>query len=108
MPWLKISITTIARLVERLGPLVLSTAPVIGAIRKVLEDSAKEGYEAQVANLEKAMELQSALNDSIDAQLKIIQALLERVQRSLQILLIAVIGTAIIAVTALALVILNS
>jgi hypothetical protein len=108
MPWLKISITTIARLVERLGPLVLSTAPVIGAIRKVLDGSAKEGYEAQVANLEKAMELQSALNDSIDAQLKIVQALLERVQRSLQILVIAVIGAAIIAVTALALVILNS
>ena len=109
MPWLKISITKIARLVERLGPLVLSTAPVIGAIRKVLDDSAKEeGYEARVANLEKAMELQSALNDSIDAQLKIVQSLLERVQRSLQILVIAVIGTAIIAATALVLVILNS
>jgi hypothetical protein len=108
MPGLKISITTIARLVERLGPLVLTTAPVIGAIRKVLDDSAKEGHKAQVANLEKAMELQSALNDSIDAQLKIVQALLERVQRSLQILVVAVIGTAILAATALALVILNS
>jgi hypothetical protein len=108
MSWLKISITTIARLIERLGPFVLSTAPAIGAIRKLLDDSAKEGSEAQVANLEKAMELQSALNESIDVQLKIVQALLKRVQRSLQILVIAVIGTAIIAAAALVLVILQS
>jgi hypothetical protein len=53
------------------------------------------------------MELQSALNESIDAQLKIVQVLLTRVQRSLKILVVAFIGTAMIAVTALALVILN-
>ena len=108
MAWLKISITTIARLIERLGPLILGSAPVISAIRKLLDDSAKSECEPRVANLEKAMELQSALNDSIDMQLKIVHALLERVQRSLQILIIAVIGTAIIAATALALVVLNS
>lgn len=108
MAWLKISITTIARLIERLGPLILSSAPVIGAIRKLLDDSAKGENGARAANLEKAMELQSALNDSIDMQLKIVQALLKRVQRSLQILVIAVIGTAIIAAAALALVILQS
>jgi hypothetical protein len=95
-------------LIERLGPLILSSAPVIGAIRKLLDDGSKGGYEARVVNLEKAMELQSALNESIDVQLKIVQALLQRVQRSLQILVIAVIGTAIIAAAALALVILQS
>jgi hypothetical protein len=95
-------------LIQRLSPLILSSAPVIGAIRKLVDDSATGGYEARVANLEKAMELQSALNESIDAQLRIVQALLKRVQRSLKILVVTVIGTAVIAVIALALVILNS
>jgi tetrahydromethanopterin S-methyltransferase subunit G len=99
--------TTLARLIQRLGPLILSGAPVVVAMRKLLDDSAKAGYEARVANLEKAMELQSALNESIDAQLKIVQVLLKRVQRSLKILVVSVIGTAIIAVTALVLVVLN-
>jgi hypothetical protein len=76
--------TTLARLIQRLGPLMLIGAPVIVAMRKLLDDSAKAGYEARVANLEKAMELQSALNESIDAQLKIVQVLLTRVQRSLR------------------------
>ena len=108
MAWLKISITTVTRLIERLGPLILSSAPIIGAIRKLLDDRAKGGCDARVANLEKAMELQSALNDSLDLQLKIVQTLLKRVQRFLQILVIAVVGTAIIAAAALALVILQS
>jgi hypothetical protein len=95
-------------LIQRLSPLILSSAPVIGAIRKLVDDSATGGHEARVANLEKAMELQSALNESIDAQLRIVQALLKRVQRSLKILVVTVIGTAVIAVIALALVILNS
>jgi hypothetical protein len=99
--------TTLAGLIQRLGPLILSGAPVLVAMRKLLDDSAKAGYEARVANLEKAMELQSALNESIDARLKIVQVLLTRVQRSLKILVVAVIGTAMIAVTALALVVLN-
>jgi hypothetical protein len=53
------------------------------------------------------MELQSSLNESIDAQLRIVQALLERVQRSLKILVVMIIGTAVIGVIALALVILK-
>ena len=77
------------------------------AIRKLLDDSANAGYETRLANLEKAMELQSALNESIDEQLKIIQVLLNRVQRALKILLVTVIATAMIALAALALIALN-
>jgi uncharacterized coiled-coil protein SlyX len=73
------------------------------AIRKLLDDSANAGYETRLANLEKAMELQSALNESIDEQLKIVQVLLNRVQRALKILLVTVIATAMIALAALAL-----
>jgi predicted PurR-regulated permease PerM len=91
---------------ERLGPLILGGAPLIGAIRKLINDSTNDG-ETRVANLEKAMELQSALNDSIDVQLKIIQALLEKVQRALKMLVIVAIGTAIIAGVALAIVLLK-
>jgi hypothetical protein len=77
------------------------------AIRKLLDDSANAGYETRLANLEKAMELQSALNESIDEQLKSIQVLLNRVQRALKILLVTVIATAMIALAALALIALN-
>jgi hypothetical protein len=100
-------VTTLASLIQRLGPLILSGVPVMVAIRKLLDDSAKGGYQTRVANLEKAMELQSALNESIDAQLKIVQVLLKRVQRSLKILVVTVIVTAMIAVTALGFVVLN-
>jgi predicted PurR-regulated permease PerM len=92
---------------ERLGPLILGGAPLIGAIRKLINDSTNDGGETRVANLEKAMELQSALNDSIDVQLKIIQGLLEKVQRALKMLVIVAIGTAIIAGVALAIVLLK-
>jgi hypothetical protein len=100
-------VTTLASLLQRLGPLILSGAPAMVAIRKLLDDSANAGYETRLANLEKAMELQSALNESIDEQLKIVQALLKRLQKALKILVVAVIGTAMITVAALALIALN-
>jgi hypothetical protein len=92
----------IRRLIERLTPLVLGTAPVISAIRNLVGDSHHDSGEVRMASLEKAMELQSALNEKSDVQLKIVQALLENVQRSLKMLILALIGTAIVAVAALA------
>jgi hypothetical protein len=92
----------ITRLVEKLAPLVLASAPVVSAIRKLVADSRDGSVEARIANLEKAMELQSALNEKIDVELKIVHALLEKVQRSLRILIITVIVALILAVAALA------
>jgi hypothetical protein len=91
----------ITKLIEKLAPLVLASAPVVSAIRKLVGDSRNDNGEARTANLEKAMELQSALNEKIDVQLKIVQALLEKVQRSLRVLIIAVGLAVLLAVSAL-------
>ena len=92
----------ITKLIEKLAPLVLASAPVVSTIRKLVADSRDGNLEARIVNLEKAMELQSALNEKIDVELKIVHALLEKVQRSLRILIITVILALILAVAALA------
>jgi hypothetical protein len=97
----------ITKLIEKLAPLVLASAPVVSAIRKLVGDSRGDNVEARTANLEKAMELQSALNEKIDVELKIVQALLEKVQRSLRVLIIAVIVALVLAVAALAIALLK-
>jgi len=101
---LKAPMAAIRRLIEKFTPFVLGSAPVISAIRNLVSDSHHDSGETRMASLEKAMELQAALNEKNDVQLKIIQALLENVQRSLKMLILAVIGTAIVAVAALAIV----
>lgn len=92
----------ITKLIEKLAPLVLASAPVVGAIRKLVADSRDGNLEARIANLEKAMELQSALNEKIDVELKIVHTLLEKVQRFFRSLIITVIVALILAVAALA------
>jgi hypothetical protein len=92
----------IRKLVEKLTPLVMSSAPVISALRTLVGDSHRDSGESRMISLEKAMELQSALNEKSDVQLKIVQALLENIQRSLKMLVLAMIGTAMVAVAALA------
>jgi hypothetical protein len=98
---LKISTITIKTLIEKLGPLVLGSAPVVSAIRKVVVDSRIGSDEARISNLEKTMELQAALDEKVEVQLKIVQTLLENVQRSLKLLTIATIVIAIVAVVAI-------
>lgn len=91
----------ITKLIEKLAPLVLASAPVVSAIRKLVADSRDGSLEARIANLEKAMELQSALNEKIDVELKIVHTLLEKVQRFFRSLIITVIVALILAVAAL-------
>ena len=98
---MKIPANTIKTLVEKFGPLILGSAPVVSAIRKVVADSRFGADESRISRLEKTMELQAALNEKVEVQLKIVQALLENVQRSLKLLTIAAIATAIIAVVAI-------
>ena len=100
---MKIPANTIKTLVEKFGPLILGSAPVVSAIRKVVADSRFGTDESRISNLEKTLELQAALNEKVNVQLKIVQALLENVQRSLKLLTIAAIATAIIAVVAISL-----
>jgi hypothetical protein len=104
---LKISTTTIKQLIEKLGPLILDTAPVVGAIRKVVSNARTGSDELRVENLENAMRFQAALNDKVDAQLKVVETLLQKIQRSLKVLTIASIGAAIVAGLALAIAIIG-
>ena len=53
------------------------------------------------------MELQAALNETVEVQIRIIQALIENVQKTLRIVMIGVIATATIAALALAVAILK-
>jgi len=98
---LKISTTAIRGLLEKLGPLILGSAPVVSAIRRVVSDSRMGSDEARIANLEKTMGLQAALNEKVEVQLKIVETLLENIQKSLKTLIIAAIGTAVIAILAI-------
>ena len=104
---MKISTTTIKQLIEKLGPLILDTAPVVGAIRKVVSNARTGSDELRVENLENAMRFQAALNDKVDAQLKVVETLLQKIQRSLKVLTIASIGAAIVAGLALAIAIIG-
>jgi hypothetical protein len=53
------------------------------------------------------LELQVALNETLEVQIKIVQALLENVQKSLRVLTIGMVATATIAALALAVAILK-
>ncbi|MGH7773811.1 MAG: hypothetical protein ACREQA_16420 [Candidatus Binatia bacterium] len=104
---LRISIVTITKLLKQLGPLIVATGSVTKAIRDLVSPFRQGGGETRIANLEKAIELQASLNEKVDGQLKIIQPVLENVQRSLKTLSIAVIGIAIIAALAIAIALLK-
>jgi hypothetical protein len=104
---LKIPVVAIKRLMEKLGPLILGSAPVVSAIRKLVSDSQTHSDEARLGNLEKTMGLQAALNEKVDVQLKIVETLLADVRRSLTTLTLAVIGAAVIAILALVIAVLK-
>jgi hypothetical protein len=48
------------------------------------------------------MELQVTLNETVDAQIKLVHSLLEKVQKRLQVVIIALIATGTLAALALA------
>ena len=98
---LKISTIAIKNLVEKLGPVLLGSAPVVSAIRKVMAESSSRTDEARLSNLEQTMGLQAALNEKIEVQLKIVQTLLENLGRSLKLLAVGLVGAFIIAISAL-------
>ncbi len=89
-------------LIQKLGPLVLESAAAVSYLRKRITESRPNGAEARLDAIENAMEVQSTLNNTIDVQMNIIHALLEKAQKRLQIVIFALIATGTIAVLALA------
>ena len=89
-------------LIQKLGPLVLESAAAVSYLRKRISESRPDGAEARLDAIENAMEVQSTLNNTIDVQIHIIHALLEKTQKRLQVVIITLIATGTVAVLALA------
>jgi len=97
---------TMMQLIRKLRPLAAGGATAVEFCKHLL-DSRTNHNNARIDALEESMELQAALNETVGVQIAIIQALLEKVQRTLRIVMIGVIATATIAALALAAAILS-
>lgn len=94
------------QLIRKLRPLAAGGATAVEFCRHLL-DSRTNHSDARIDALEESMELQAALNETVGVQIRIIQALLENVQKTLRIVMIGVIATATLAALALAVAILK-
>ncbi len=90
------------KLIEKLGLLLSGSAAALGNLRKRLTESRPDAIEARLDALERAMEIQATLNESVDVQIKLIYAMLEKMQKRLQIVTIVLIATATLTGLALA------
>jgi hypothetical protein len=92
----------VRELIHKLGPLVLESAAAVSYLRKRITESRPNGAEARLDAIENAMEVQSTLNNTVDVQINIIHTLLEKTQKRLQVVIVALIVTGTIAALALA------
>ena len=89
-------------LIQKLGPIVLGSATVVANLRKLLAETRPNGADARIEAIEDALQIQSTLNESLDVQVRLIQELLKKTQKRLQIVTVALIATGTIAALALA------
>jgi predicted PurR-regulated permease PerM len=96
-------ITSIAKLLMQLATI---TPPVNNSIEKIrqLIDTIRKpgaGTQNQLDDLKKAIELQAAVNKEMNDKLKLIETVLQTVQKSLKILAVTGAGVGLIALIAL-------
>ena len=89
-------------LLKKLGLLIPTGAAALISLRNRLAEPRSNGMEAQLDALEKAMEIQSVLNENVDVLIKVIHALLEKTQKKLRIVIVLLIATATVAALAFA------
>jgi len=89
-------------LIQKLGPIVLGSATVVANLRKLLAETRPSGADARIDAIENALQIQSTLNESLDVQVRLIQELLKKTQKRLQIVTVALIAAGTLAVLALA------
>ncbi len=89
-------------LLSKLRPLVAGGASAVGALRKRLTDARSDPSVDRLAALEKSLELQAELNETMDVQITVLQVQLAKLRKTVQVLLIALIATAAVAAIALA------
>jgi hypothetical protein len=90
------------QLIQKLGPLLLESAAAVSYLRKRMGAFRPNGAEARLAALENAIEVQSTFNKTVDVQMNLIVALLEKAQKRLQLAIVALIATGTLAALALA------
>jgi len=90
------------QLIDKLRALIVGSAAVANSLRKRLTEARPDAAESRLEALERAMEIQVTLNETVDAQIKLVHSLLERLQKRLQIVIVALIATGTLAALALA------
>ena len=97
------SITAIAKLLIQLATITPAVNVSIEQIRQLVETIRKPGAgtQNQLDDLKKALELQAAVNKEINDKLKLIETVLQTVQKSLKVLAVVAAGVGLIAVVAL-------
>lgn len=93
----------ITKLLAQLTVLAPVASEGVDRIRKLVETVRRGDANVgrQIEALNQAVELQSAVNRKIDEQLRVIQSVLENVQKSLKICTYSIAAVGIIAVAAL-------
>jgi len=90
------------QLLQKLGPLVLESAAAVSYLRKCMGESRSNGAEARLAAPENAINVQTTFNKTVEVQMNLVVALLEKAQKKLQLAIIALIATGTLAAIALA------
>jgi hypothetical protein len=90
------------QLIEKLRALIAGSAAAATNLRSRMTELRPGATESRLDAVERAMEIQVMLNENVDAQIKLVHSLLEKVQKRLQILVIALIGIGTVAALALA------
>jgi predicted DNA-binding ArsR family transcriptional regulator len=96
-------ITSIAKLLMQLATITPPVNNSIEKIRQLIDTIRKPGAGAQnqLDDLKKAIELQAAVNKEMNDKLKLIETVLQTVQKSLKILAVTGAGVGLIALAAL-------
>jgi hypothetical protein len=96
-------ITLIAKLLMQLAMLTPEVNESVDKIRHLIDTIRKPGAgtQNQLDDLKKAIELQAAVNKEMNDKLKLIETVLQTVQKSLKILAVTGAGVGLIALVAL-------
>lgn len=97
------NLPVIIKLVKQLGVLVIGSAPLIEGIKGFIpkDDKRKDKDSERLNDLEEAMSMQSNLNEQYENQMKVVQSTLEKVEKSLKILVYVSTGAVVLAFVAI-------
>lgn len=101
------NLPVIIKLVKQLGVLLIGSAPLIEGIKGFIPKDDERKESERLNDLEEAMSMQSNLNEQYENQMKVVQSTLEKVEKSLKILVYVSTGAAVLAFVAIIIAILK-